>query len=346
MARYVELAERALGEGSSDQAERYLGRAEGILPEAEILTKAHERLVEARKTEDEDREQLAGLEREREAQSQKQLAQEAQRAAAPERQRQEQAAKSKPGAVFRDTLQNGSQGPAMVVIPRGSFTMGSPANESWRYGNEGPQHKVTITKQFAIGRYEVTFAEYDRFARATGRKLPGASFMGRGTRPVINVTWGNAVAYTEWLSEQTGESYRLPSEAEWEYVARAGTTTPYWWGKRIGSNHANCNFCGGRYTKTIPVGSLAPNPFGLYETSGNVWEWTLDCWNGSYDGAPSDGSAWLSGGCSAGPEFFHQRVIRGGSWITFARKVRSANRDHFSASLGNNDIGFRIARDL
>jgi formylglycine-generating enzyme required for sulfatase activity len=137
---------------------------------------------------------------------------------------------------------------------------------------------------FAMGRYEVTFAEYDKFAQATGREKPSDQGWGRGNRPVINVSWYEATAYAKWLSQQTGQQYRLPTEAEWEYAARAGKTTKYWWGNQIGSNKANCSnsSCGDRFKYTAPVGSFAPNPFKLYDTAGNVWEWVRDWYDKKY----------------------------------------------------------------
>ena len=219
-------------------------------------------------------------------------------------------ASSAAGTVFRDTLADGSQGPEMVVIPAGTFLMGSPENEKERFEDEVPQHEVTLEKPFALGKYPVTFEDYDRFAKAPERGKPGDEGWGRGRRPVINVSWKDAAAYAEWLSEQTGKRYRLPSEAEWEYAARAGTTTAYWWGNEIGQNRANCDGCGSQWDnkQTAPVGSFKPNAFGLYDTAGNVWEWVQDCWNENYAGAPTDGSAWEEGDCS-------QRVLRGGAWF-------------------------------
>ncbi|RMD68212.1 MAG: PEGA domain-containing protein, partial [Gammaproteobacteria bacterium] len=179
------------------------------------------------------------------------------------------------GKSFRDRLRDGGFGPEMVVIPPGRFLMGSPFDEEGRDSDEGPQHRVSIARPFAIGRYEVTFEEYDRFCEATGRRRPDDNGWGRGKRPVINVSWHDAKAYARWLSKQTGKRYRLPSEAEWEYAARAGTSTRYWWGDRVGHGHANCDGCGSWWDgkETAPVGFFDPNPWGLYDTAGNVWEW-------------------------------------------------------------------------
>jgi formylglycine-generating enzyme required for sulfatase activity len=181
--------------------------------------------------------------------------------------------------VFRDRLKDGSQGPEMVWIPAGSFRMGDL--QGGGSSDEKPIHRVSVSR-FAIGKYEVTFAEYDKFAQATGRKKPYDEGWGRGNRPVINVSWYDATAYAEWLSKQTGQQYRLPTEAEWEYAARAGTTTKYWWGNTASHEYANYGaeswgpLAKGkdRWEYTAPVGSFAANPFGIYDTVGNVWEWT------------------------------------------------------------------------
>lgn len=167
-------------------------------------------------------------------------------------------------------------------------------------------HKVNIVKPFAIGRYEVTFEEYDRFATATGRQLPGDKDWGRNRRPVLNVSWNDAMDYAEWLSQQTAKRYRLPTEAEWEFAARAGTETKYWWGNEMKSRMANCsdkaNYMDAFRMPPSPVGSFSPNPFGLYDTAGNVWEWVQDCWHENYYGAPGNGTAWKDegGGDAAG----------------------------------------------
>jgi formylglycine-generating enzyme required for sulfatase activity len=237
-----------------------------------------------------------------------------------------------PGKVVRDRLKDGGYGPEMVVIPAGTFRMGDTQGSE----REKPVHEVSI-KRFAMGRYEVTFAEYDKFANATGRKKPNDRGWGRGNRPVINVSWHDAVAYTEWLSEQTGEEYRLPSEAEWEYAARAGTKTKYCWGNEIGKNRANCNDCGSQWDKkkTAPVGSFKANPFGLHDTVGNVWEWVADLWHDNYKGAPTDGSVWEGGNDI-------RRVLRGGSWGNVS--YDAARRGNHNPSGRNYNIGFRVVR--
>ena len=250
----------------------------------------------------------------------------------------------RPGSRFRDC----AGCPEMVVVPAGSFMMGSPASEEARDDNEGPRHRVTIAKPIAVGVYEVTFAEWDTCVRGGGcRYRPDDEGWGRGQRPVINVSWEDAQQYVRWLSRQSRAKYRLLSEAEWEYVARAGTTTPFHYGRTISTNQANYNgkftFGGGRKGtyrgRTAPGGTFAPNAFGLYDVHDNVREWTHDCWNGSYRGAPADGSAWETGDCS-------RRVLRGGSWSSGPRVLRSANRSGIDSGYRFNNFGFRVARTL
>ena len=192
-----------------------------------------------------------------------------------------------------------------VLVPAGQFRRGCVSGLDC-YHRERPVRTVRVGS-FELSKYEVTFEEYDRFTAATGRARADDVGWGRGRRPVIYVSWEDAVAYTRWLSEQTGERYRLPSEAEWEYAARAGSVTKYSWGNEIGHNRANCDGCGSQWDKkqTAPVGSFGANRLGLHDMHGNVLEWVQDCWNGSYRGAPADGSAWVTGDCS-------QRVLRGG----------------------------------
>lgn len=230
--------------------------------------------------------------------------------------------------------------PEMVRIPAGKFLMGSNDGDS----DERPVHEVTIGYEFEIGKYPVTFDEYDVFAKDAQRKLPGDGGWRRGNRPVINVSWNDAQDYVQWLSKQTGKKYRLPTEAEWEYAARAGTQTRYWWGDDIGRNNANCDGCGSEWDKqqTAPVGSFKANAFGLHDTAGNVWEWTQDCWHANYNNAPNDGSAWLDkdgDDCS-------RRVIRGGSWDYYPQFLRSADRYWDYSDAAYIGLGFRIARDF
>ena len=251
---------------------------------------------------------------------------------------------------FRDTLKDGGQGPEMVMVPTGCFRMGSPDTETGRDSDEGPVRTVTISKRIAIGKYEVTFADYDRFADATtGVDRPGDQGWGRGTRPVINVSQTDAKAYADWLSAQTGKSYRLPTEAEWEYAARAGTTTRYSWGDSITCSQASYGRWGGgscntsrdtNLARTMGVGSFAANPFGLYDTHGNVYEFVEDCWHNNYEGAPSDGSAWTTGCVGT------RAVVRGGSWYFFPLWVRSADRFRFWPSNRFLNVGFRLVQDI
>ena len=249
-----------------------------------------------------------------------------------------QTAEKQPGLRFKDCVGC----PELIVVAAGKFRMGSPKSEEGRDGDEGPRHRVTIGKSFAVGVYEVTFGEWDACVSegGCGGYRPDDEGWGRGRHPVINVSWGDAQAYVAWLSRDTGKEYRLLSESEWEYVARAGTRTRYPWGDEIGRSRANCgNDCGDGYEYTAPVGSFAANEFGLHDTAGNVWEWTQDCWNGSYEGAPADGSAWESGDCG-------HRVLRGGSWYLRPRYLRSALRHRFVPANRNNGLGFRVARTL
>ncbi len=240
--------------------------------------------------------------------------------------------------IFRDRLQTGGWGPEMVEIPAGRFKMGNL--QSNKNQEELPVHQVSI-KSFAIGRYEVTFKEYDQFVKATGRRKPKDYTWGRCNRPVIDVSWQDAQAYTKWLTKQTKRQYRLPSEAEWEYVARAGTTTNYWWGNKIGKNLANCADCGSKWDdqKTAPVGYFLPNPFGVYDTVGNVWEWVADPWHSNYKDAPKDGRIWESGGN------WDYRIIRGGSWYINSKDSRAASRSRSQPENRNSLFGFRVAAE-
>ena len=249
---------------------------------------------------------------------------------------------AKPLSVFWDTLKDGTQGPEMVAIPTGEFRMGSLPGTG--VTDEHPIHDVRIVKAFAMGRYEVSFDEYDHYVRATGAKSPDDKGWGRGKRPVINVSWQDAVAYAQWLSEQAGKHYRLPTEAEWEYAARAKTETSFWWGDEIGKNRANCDGCGSQWDKkqTAPVGSFQANPWGLYDTAGNVWEWVADCYHDNYQNAPSDGGEWkYQSDCQSA-----QGVIRSGSWGFVPAYLRSSDRHWGLRDSWNYTLGFRLARDL
>ena len=240
--------------------------------------------------------------------------------------------KAIPGSTFRESLRAGDEGPEMVVIPAGRFRMGCLSNDDDCRYNEKPVHEVTIGAPFALSVHEVTFEDYDRFTYPNKVADKG---WGRGRYPAINVSWNDAQDYVAWLSSQTGAEYRLPSEAEWEYAARAGTTTKYSWGDEIGTNRANWN-----RLRTAPAGSFGPNGFGLYDMHGNVYEWVADCWNGGgYQGAPSDGGAWLQGDCA-------RRVLRGGSWNSSPGLLRSAVRSRNAPGYRNFSVGFRVARTL
>ncbi len=227
--------------------------------------------------------------------------------------------------------------PEMVLIPAGSFRMGDLVGKG--VTDEKPVHAVNL-KSFLMGKYEVTFDEYDAYVKATGADRPDDYSWGRRTRPVINVSWDDAKGYIKWLNKQTGKRYRLPSESEWEYAARAGTTTRYSWGDKIEKNRANCNGCGSQWDnkKTALVGRFSKNEFGLYDVHGNVREWVEDRWHDSYDGAPNDGSAWLTGGSSG-------RVLRGGAWSSIPARVRSALRNRDFSVNRDYFIGFRLAQD-
>ena len=282
-----------------------------------------------------------------------------------------------PLSTFKDC----SNCPEMVVIPAGRFVMGSPPTEPGRFDTEGPRHIVTL-RAFAIGKYVVTDKEFLAFLEDTGYqpepcdKLLGLSWQvptyGRAyppggvespRTPAVCLSWYDAQAYIKWLNgkvralhARTGAAkdvstagddgpYRLPSEAEWEYAARAGTTTARWWGNGIGKNNANCNGCGSKWDNDLlaPEGSFKPNPWGLYDVLGDAWQWVADCWNDSYVHAPTDGSAWLTGDCT-------KRVWRGGSWDNLPAFVRSAARNRGDAHNRDFDYesyaGFRVAKTL
>ena len=240
-------------------------------------------------------------------------------------------------AVFRDA----PFAPELVVIPAGQFMMGSPEREEGRYDNEGPQHRVTIGQRFAIGRYPVTFDEYDRFCEAKGQKKPEDPGWGRGRRPAINVSWDDAQAYIAWLSQETNRAYRLPSEAEWEYACRAGTTTRYSFGDAITPD--NANYADSGLGRTSEVGGYPANPWGLHDMHGNIWEWVEDDWHENYRGAPADGSVWKETKTGSGPRLC---VLRGGSWGGDSWLCRSAFRVGGGSHYRGYDIGFRVARTL
>lgn len=263
--------------------------------------------------------------------------------------------------------------PEMAVVPAGTFSMGSPAAENARFEDEGPAHRVTIAAPFAIGRTEVTRGEFAAFLAASGHRLAGSCFTNDGVaytrsagksyrdpgypqddrHPAVCLRWEDAKAYAAWLSALTGKAYRLPSEAEWEYAARAGTASPTAFDPARQCAHANASDqtavtqfprwmaapCRDGYVHTAPAGSFAANPFGLYDMAGNAWEWTEDCYNPGYEGAPADGAAWTVGACA-------ERVLRGSSWDNTPNVLRSALR---FAQPGENPVanaGFRLARSL
>jgi formylglycine-generating enzyme required for sulfatase activity len=292
----------------------------------------------------------------------------------------------KPGQTFTDRFADiPGQAPSMVVVPTGNFAMGAADNDDGRNDSETPQHEVVLDKGFAMGRTDVTVGQFREFVKASGyqpdsQRLGGASvydersgsmrddtsaswqsdYAGRNADdklPVVNVSWNDARAYAEWLSQRTGKKYRLPSESEFEYALRGGTTTKYWWGdsspkSRVenltGGNDRSSNgrrwsnaFAGYRdgFWGPAPVMSFAANPFGLYDINGNVSEWVQDCWHDNYIRAPRDGNAWLNPGCST-------RVIRGGSWGSSPDQVRSAYRQGADASVRSGRVGFRVVREL
>jgi formylglycine-generating enzyme required for sulfatase activity len=254
------------------------------------------------------------------------------------------------GEVFCDV----EGGPEMVVVPAGMFVMGSPDGEPERPPSEGPRHAVMFAHPFAVGRHAVTRGQFAAFVNAADFKASGRwrdpGFRQDDSHPVVNISWDDARTYAAWLAEITGRPYRLLSEAEWEYVARAGIATPFWWGSSITTAQANYD---GRYIYkgggrkgefhrgTVPVGSFDPNPWGLYNVHGNVWEWCEDTWHDIYyEDAPTDGSVWVSKGSQSG------RVLRGGSWYYVPQFLRSASRKRDRPDFRDGDIGFRVARSL
>ena len=282
-------------------------------------------------------------------------------------------------AVFKDC----DDCPEMVVVPAGQFIMGASSGEEERENlpkelkdRSQPQHRVEV-RRFAAGKFSVTRAQYEVFVNATGRKSDGCYVwtgskweidLGKDWRnpgyaqderhPVACMNWDDASAYVQWLSQKTGKSYRLLSESEWEYAARAGTTTYRYWGDDGNMSCAYANggdqaaktqvpgasnwavaYCNDGYAHTAPVGSFQPNRFGLYDMLGNIWQWTQDCWNGNYSAAPTDGSAWTQGNCS-------QRVLRGGSWYNGTRYLRSSSRYGFTTAGRDSRGGFRVAKTL
>ena len=237
-----------------------------------------------------------------------------------------------PGEVFRDC----SDCPEMTAVPAGEFDMGSKDTLF-----QVPLHRVTIAKPFAIGRREISFAEWDAcVSEGKCKHRPNDHGWGRDEQPVVDVSWLDAKEFALWLTQRTSRNYRLPSEAEWEYAARAGTSTTFWWGPEAGKTNANCSNCADLpRRRAMRTGSFLPNGFGLYDTAGNVYEWVEDCWNDSYFGAPKEGFAWTSGDC-------RQRVIRGGSFASKSDAITSAARFRYDLDVRYIGNGFRVVRDL
>jgi formylglycine-generating enzyme required for sulfatase activity len=253
---------------------------------------------------------------------------------------------------FVASIKDCPQCPELVIVPAGKFLMGSEVNEIGHYRDESPVHVVTIAQPFAVGRFEVTFAQWDACVAVSACDAVNDDGWGRDRRPVINVSYRQAIAYTEWLTTRTGKHYRLLSEAEWEYAARANAIGSNYAGSACANanvydnvGHARFAFnrphfdCDDGFAASAPVGSFAPNAFGLYDMLGNAWEWVEDCFNGNYQGAPQDGSAWHAGNCEL-------RVLRGGGWDSGPLRARFAQRFHNGKLERNDGLGFRVARDL
>ena len=235
---------------------------------------------------------------------------------------------------FKDKLRMGDKAPEMVQIPAGYFKMGSRRP----FHPEYPEIKIKM-QSYAISKYEITFQDYLLFTQNTDRAAPYDEDWGQGKQPVINVRWQDANDYTEWLSEQSGHQYRLPSEREWEYAAKAGQTSKYWWGNKLGSNKTNCINCGSRWDgqSPAPVGSFSANPFGLHDMVGNVMEWSYTCYHSQYKNAPKSGNLWAKGDCS-------QRIVRGGAFSSYKKELRVSKRRPFNPKARSHQLGFRIVR--
>jgi formylglycine-generating enzyme required for sulfatase activity len=226
--------------------------------------------------------------------------------------------------------------PMLITLQPGTLTMGSNSSDP----SEKPAHRVSIAEPFAIGKYEVTVEQWDACVAANACQRVTTETRGKNT-PVRDVSWDDAQHYVKWLSQTSGKSYRLPTEAEWEYAARGGTSTPYWWGEQMRPGKADCKDCGSpwRADGPVDVGSFAANPFGLYDVNGSVWEWVADCWHNNYKGAPADSRAWDEPNCRV-------RVIRGGSWRDGGSYMLSSTRFKYDASVRHSQNGFRVARNI
>jgi len=259
---------------------------------------------------------------------------------------------AKPKIMTPKGRDHGRPSPArmnMVTILPGRFMMGSPKDELRRDNNEGPRHEVTIDYSFEVGKFEVTFNEWDVCVTDGGCRghRPKDGGWGKAKRPVINISWQDAQSYVKWLRRKTGLNYRLLSEAEWEYIARAGQHGPFSTGYSIGAYDANFNGAkpygggpqGAYLRKTVPVGSYPANAFGLHDIHGNVYEWVEDCWNPNHSGAPANGKARKDGDCKF-------RVMRGGSWVTHGYQMRASKRLRYTTDYRYDDYGFRVARTL
>jgi formylglycine-generating enzyme required for sulfatase activity len=243
-----------------------------------------------------------------------------------------------PGQEFRECAKDC---PTMVVVPAGSFVMGSPDTEKGRIRNEGPQRQIEIATRFAVSKYPVTFAEWDACVAVGGCTKAVDSGFGRGPKPVINVTWEEAHQYAEWLSQMTGQNYRLLTEAEFEFAARGGTATAFPWGDNMALGKANCAGCSAQLVSRgpTPVGQFSTNGFGLFDMHGNVAQWVEDCYFDSLDGVPSNGKARTANDCE-------RHVVRGAGWDSNAARIRSAARDFGTIPRRDFNIGFRVARTL
>ena len=392
--RRIEAAFAAVEQSKPKQADAILAEIGRVLPDSARVQDAAARLVELRETrfaallgqfhaatdQGDDKTAEPLFQRiEREALRDADI-----EAARAELERARRYGRYAPGQSFNDALTDGGYGPDMVVLPHGSFRMGTPESEEHRYKNEGPRHKVSFTNGFALARTETTVAQFRRFIEATGykpHKRPRASvydekggamserrgvtwkhdYIGREARPdapVLYLTWEDASAYVTWLAQATGQPYRLPSEAEFEYALRGGGTTAYPWGDTITppgllenlTGEGDASPRGRRFGNVFkgysdghwgpaPAGSFAANAFGLHDLNGNVSEWVLDCWHDNYNRAPPNGSAWVNPGCA-------KRVVRGSSWASAPDQARSGYRQDADGATRNARLGFRVARDL